>query len=71
MKKLNMNSLKGLNRRSIRKKQFPIRLNEYYTTALKILANPEEGLSMQKIVRGILEKEIDRLLRIRFSEKVE
>jgi hypothetical protein len=57
--------LEGCNPKLIKKKQFPVRLNEYYLTALKLLSNPEEGISMQKIARDFIEKGIEDLLKKR------
>lgn len=57
--------LNKYNKKSIKKKFFSIRINEYYLTALKLLSNPEEGISIQKIIRGFIEKGVDKLLKSR------
>jgi len=45
------------------KKQFILKLNEYYHSALHYLSNPEEGESMQKIVNDILIPELDKKIK--------
>lgn len=55
-------SLEIYNPKSIKKRVFNIRLNDYYLAALKQLAKPDEGISMQKIAREILERGLDALI---------
>jgi hypothetical protein len=45
------------------KKQFILKLIEYYHSALHYLSNPEEGESMQKIVNDILIPELDKKIK--------
>jgi hypothetical protein len=52
----------GRNPRSIKRKVFNVRLNAYYLEALRSFSNPEEGTSMQKVAREILEKGLDEML---------
>ena len=54
--KFNKNAIKP-------KKQFILKLNEYYHSALHYLSNPEEGESMQKIVNDILIPELDKKIK--------
>ena len=55
-KKYNKNAVKP-------KKQFILKLNEYYHSTLQYLSNPEEGISMQKIINEILIPELDKKIR--------
>ncbi|WP_192485234.1 MULTISPECIES: hypothetical protein [Cysteiniphilum] len=44
------------------KKQFILKLNDYYHSALTHFSNPEEGVSMQKIVNDILIPALDEMI---------
>ncbi|WP_395947710.1 hypothetical protein [Caedibacter taeniospiralis] len=51
------------------KKQFILKLNDYYHSALTHFSNPEEGVSMQKIVNGILIPALDEIIKLEESKK--
>lgn len=51
------------NKKSVRKKVFNLKINDYYLEAIRYLANPEEGVSMQNIVQEILIKELDKRIK--------
>ena len=52
------------NKNSVRpKKQFILKINQYYHSALTYFSNPEEGLSMQKIVNEILIPGLDKKIK--------
>ena len=57
------NVLKKYNPRAVKRKVFNVRLNEYYLQAMRQLSNPEEGVSMQKVARELLEKGLDELIK--------
>jgi hypothetical protein len=50
------------NPRSIKRKVFNVRLNAYYLEALRSFSKPEEGVSMQKVAREIIEKGLDEMI---------
>lgn len=57
-------SWKQYNKNAVKpKKQFILKLNEYYHSALQYLSNPEEGISMQKIINEIIIPELDKKIR--------
>ncbi|MDA0910830.1 MAG: hypothetical protein O2809_04640 [Proteobacteria bacterium] len=51
------------------KKQFILKLNDYYHSALTHFSNPEEGVSMQKIVNDILIPALDEMIKLEESKK--
>ena len=58
------------NKKSVRpKKQFILKINQYYHTALTYFAKPEEGLSMQKIINEILIPVLDKKIEKEESKK--
>jgi hypothetical protein len=48
------------NKKSIKKKLFNLKINDYYLEVIRYLANPEEGVSMQNVIQEILIKELDK-----------
>lgn len=53
----------AFNKKAIKpKKQFILKLNEYYHSALCYFSDPETGVSMQKIVSEIVQKGLDNLI---------
>lgn len=48
------------NPRSVKKKAFNLRLNDYYLEVIRYLSNPDEGISMQSIIQDIVIKELDK-----------
>ncbi len=49
--------------KSIKRRVFNMRLNNYYLQALEQLSHHDEGISMQQIAREILEKGLDALIK--------
>jgi hypothetical protein len=51
------------NKKSVKKKVFNLKINDYYLEVIRHLSNPEEGISMQNIVQEIIIKELDKRIK--------
>ena len=59
--------LSEYNPNDIQKKNFNLRINQYYIEALRYFSKPEEGISMQAVLQEIVINELNK--RIKATEK--
>lgn len=55
-------SWQSYNKKALHKNVFNLRINDYYHEVIKSMAVPEEGISMQNIIRDILLRELDKIV---------